>query len=232
MTEQWKSKLKQLEVDLQPAIGRILEHRFIKRLQSGDISKEQLIEFALQYGIYCSYFPRFLCAAAANIADDQTRFSLVENLWEEHGSGDLKGSHRVLYKNFCLGLGLTEESINNYKPFPSTLIYVEYMLNMCQDANYLKSLGALGPGTEFFTSQEYSIIYEALKKFSYIPEHALEFWFVHISLDDHHYDDMLNSIVPWIKDEASFMLVKEGAERAIDLEFLFWEGIEDYLFGN
>lgn len=227
-----KEKLKELEMDLMPKINEILTHPFINRISNGSLTPDQLKFFTLQYGIYCSYFPRFLCACAANIPDDDTRLALIENLWEEHGSGNLEGSHRVLFEKFALAVGVSKEALTSAKPLASTLIYVEYILNMCQDSSFIKSLGALGPGTEFFTSKEYDIIYKGLQKVEGLSEDDLEFWWVHISLDDHHYDDMLTSIVPWLRDDKSSELVKEGAERAVDLEILFWDGLEDHLFGK
>ncbi|MCO6462350.1 MAG: iron-containing redox enzyme family protein [Saprospiraceae bacterium] len=222
--------LKQLEKDLLTKIDRILSHPVVDAIHNARLNIEQLRLFALQYYIYCSYFPRFLCACAANIPDDNTRMAIIENIWEEHGSGKLSGSHRVLFEKFALSLGLTQNQLKEAHPIPSTLINVEYLLNMCQDDSFIKSLGALGPGTEFFTSQEYEKIYRGLQKVDGLTEDDLEFWSVHITLDDHHYSDMLSSIRPWIRDEDDARLLKEGAERAIDLEILFWDGLEDHIF--
>ena len=43
---------------------------------------------------------------------------------------------------------------------------------------------------------------------------------------------MLTSIIPWLHSEENKELFREGAERAVDLEILFWDGIEDDLFGK
>jgi len=225
-------ELKHFEKELLVKIERILNHRVVKAIHNAELSRQQLQFFALQYHIYCSYFPRFLCACAANIPDDITRLPIIENIWEEHGSGKLSGSHRVLYERFAHSLGITDEELKQVKPIPSTLINVEYLLNMCQDDSFIKSLGALGPGTEFFTSKEYNLIYRGLQKVEGLTEEDLEFWSVHITLDDHHYDDMLISIRPWLNTEENIQLMKEGAERAIDLEILFWDGLEDFLFNK
>ncbi len=223
--------LREMEKDLLVKIDRILTHPVITKITKGELSKEQLRLFAIQYSIYCGYFPRFLCACAANIPDDNTRMAIIENLWEEHGSGDLKGSHRVLFEKFAHSVGVTSEDIRNAKPIPSTLINVEYLLNMCQDGSFIKSLGALGPGTEFFTSQEYELIYRGLQKVEGLTESDLEFWSIHITLDDHHYEDMVDAVRIWLDTEENINLFKEGAERAVDLEILFWNGLEEHLFG-
>ena len=219
----------QLEVELKPSIQRILDHPFIVALDNHVLDLEQIKVFALQYGIYCNYFPRFLAACAANIPDDATRLPLIENLWEEHGEGVLSKSHRSLYYNFCIGLGLRPDEIQNAKAIPSTHIYVEYMLNLCQEGGFVKALGALGPGTEYFTSHEYKIIFNALQKFEFLDDKTLEFWSTHITLDEDHYAEMINGIKPWLTEESNRLLFSEGASRAIDLELLFWDGLEDYL---
>ena len=223
--------LKEMEKDLLVKIEKILNHPVITKIHNGELTKEQLRLLAIQYSIYCGYFPRFLCACAANIPDDNTRMAIIENLWEEHGSGNLAGSHRVLFEKFAAAVGASSEDLRNAKPIPSTLINVEYLLNMCQDDSFIKSLGALGPGTEFFTSREYELIYRGLQKVEGLTESDLEFWSIHISLDDHHYSDMLNAVKTWLDSEETIDLFREGAERAIDLELLFWNGLEEHLFG-
>ena len=72
-------ELKHFEKELLVKIERILNHRVVKAIHNAELSRQQLQFFALQYHIYCSYFPRFLCACAANIPDDITRLPIIEN---------------------------------------------------------------------------------------------------------------------------------------------------------
>ena len=58
--------------------------------------------------------------AAAKIADDQIRMPIVENLWEEHGEGDITRSHRQLYINFLRSLNLSEQQIETSAPSTAT----------------------------------------------------------------------------------------------------------------
>lgn len=220
-----------LQESLQPDIDRILSHRFVKRIADASLSERQLQFFVGQYHWYCEHFPRFLAAAAANIPDDETRFPLLENLWEEHGSGDLSGSHRTLYYHFAEAAGLNRTALDAIEPLSTTRICCENMLQLCRYGHFLEALGALGPGTEYFTNREYSIIAEGLKNYNCFDTNALDFWTVHISLDEHHYSDMIGAIRPWANNEAHRSLIRAGAKRALDLEFLFWEGLEDFLPG-
>ncbi|MEM1323355.1 MAG: iron-containing redox enzyme family protein [Bacteroidota bacterium] len=218
-----------LESELQEGIKKILHHPFLKRIEDGWLDKNQLRYFAEQYSVYCRYFPRFLAAAAANIPDDKTRMPIIENLWEEHGEGKLSLSHRILFNNFAAGLGLSEQDLDNTKPLATTTICCENLINLCHDGHFLESLGALGPGTEFFTNEEYSIIAKGLRTYDFLAEKDIEFWTVHISLDEDHYSEMVEAIVPWANSLENRYLVKTGAKKAIDLEILFWDGLEDNL---
>lgn len=220
---------KSLEAELQESINKILKHPFLKRIEDGWLDKRQLQYFVKQYSVYCRYFPRFLAAAAANIPDDRTRMSIIENLWEEHGEGKIAKSHRILFNQFAASLEVSVDDLDQAEALPTTRICCENLINLCHDGHFLESLGALGPGTEFFTNEEYSIIVRGLQKYDFLSEKDIEFWTVHISLDEGHYSEMIESIEPWANTLENRYLIKTGAKKAIDLEILFWDGLEDNL---
>ena len=219
--------LNKLQAELRPGINEILEHPFLKRIHDATLTESQLKFFVEQYHVYNSYFPRLLSALAANITDDRTRMPIVENLWEEHGSGVLKDSHRMLFENFAASVGLTPEDLKNVEPLSTTAICCDHLLDTCMNEDFITSLGALGPGTEYFTKDEYYLIVEGLSKYPTLGEKELEFWIVHISLDEDHYSDMLEAIKPWCNTSSNRHKVKVGAKKAIDLEILFWDGLEE-----
>ena len=219
----------ELEKELQPQIDKILHHPFISRIKDGWLDKDQLQYFTEQYAIYCRHFPRFLAAAAANVPDDLTRMALIENLWEEHGEGVLAKSHRILYENFAAAFGLNTEDLDHVIPLPTTEICIENMLDLCSNKHFLVALGALGPGTEYFTNEEYKIIQTGLRQYDFLTEDHIEFWTVHISLDEDHYADMVNAIAHWADDNDNQEMLRRGAHKAVALEYIFWEGLEENL---
>lgn len=219
--------LDKLQLELRSGIDEILQHPFLQRIKNTELSKSQLKFFVEQYHIYNTYFPRLLGALAANITDDKTRIPIIENLWEEHGSGVLENSHRVLFERFAKSVGLSAEDLSNVEPLSTTAICCEHLLETCMQDDFITSLGALGPGTEYFTNDEYQIIVDGLSKYDFLSEKDLEFWVVHISLDEDHYAEMLEVIKPWCNTAENRHKVKVGAKKAIDLEILFWDGLED-----
>lgn len=219
--------IEKLQEELRPSIDEILNHAFIKRLNEASLTREQLEFFVKQYHIYNSYFPRLLGALASSITDDKTRMPIIENLWEEHGSGILENSHRILYEKFAACVGVTKKDLENVEVLSTTAICCEHLLDTCQDEDFITSLGVLGPGTEYFTNDEYKLILEGLQKYPFMTEEALYFWEVHISLDEDHYSEMLGAIEPWAKSTENRYKIKVGAKKAIDLEILFWDGLEE-----
>ncbi len=221
-----------LEAELEPQIDKILHHPFLNRIKDGWLNKKQVHYFVGQYGIYCRYFPRFLAAAAANIPDDPTRMALVENLWEEHGEGRLDKSHRILFNNFARAVGYTQEELEAVPALPTTEICIENLMDMCRNKHFLVGLGALGPGTEYFTNEEYRIIESGLKNYEFLSDEDIEFWTIHIALDEHHYSDMVDAISLWVESTENKEMIRKGALKALALEYIFWEGLEDNLPGK
>ncbi|HXT61401.1 MAG TPA: iron-containing redox enzyme family protein [Pyrinomonadaceae bacterium] len=225
------SFISELEDELRPKIDRVLQSRYLARLSSGTLSFEELREFAIQYWYYCQYFPRLLAAAAANVPDDQTRDSLVKNLWEEHGKGDPSRSHRVLFLKFALALNV-ESELDQRHPFASTDAFVHGMFKLCQSSHFLEAVGALSVGGEFYTSEQFRLILSGLERYSFLSASSLEFWRVHISVDVGHYEEMAISLSRWTETEEWRSLIRRGAHQAIALDLVFWEGLENEAFGS
>jgi pyrroloquinoline quinone (PQQ) biosynthesis protein C len=219
------SPLGWLESELIMPINHLLNLPVLKAINSGVLNREHLLKFGLEYSSYCEAFPRMLALAASNIPDDETRMNLVENLWEEHGSGNINHSHRSLFKLFLCSLGWKSEDIP-MPLLPSTIAFVEGALNYCRNANFLASMSFLGPGAEMFTHRQYEQILHGLGQNTSIDREGLEFWRVHIGCDDEHYLEMANAIARWSHVEGYHESVRSGAMTAIEMETAFWVGLE------
>ncbi|UNM08196.1 MAG: iron-containing redox enzyme family protein [Planctomycetales bacterium] len=202
----------------------IIDHPFIKAINRNELSSEALKFFTREYYFVSTSFVKGVAFVAANVPDDETRSILITNLWEEHGSGDISNSHRNLFKRFAHSVGVSVDELNTYIPTTLTLGYVEKMISVCRDTHFLTGLGALGPGTEYFTAPEYKLIAEGLMKRG-LTEKDVEFWLVHAEWDDDHYSDIMRAIAPWVETSENQELVKLGTHDMIALEVGFWGGL-------
>lgn len=224
-----KEFLSHLEFVLQPEVDKVINHEFLRRLGDGKLNKNQIIKFALDYNFYCQCFPQLLGYAAGKIKDDKTRMPIIENLWEEHGEGDLQKSHRQLFINFLKSLGISDYEIAKSKPTEATKKYIDELLSICENGDALEVLALLGPGTEYFSSKEFDVIFKSLQKYPFGGNLDLDFWSVHIDLDDHHYHDMLKSIEPLLITDLDERRVEEISLKTIELELFYWDEMNKYI---
>jgi pyrroloquinoline quinone (PQQ) biosynthesis protein C len=204
-------------------VDELLNHNFIKDLENGKLSIQELQIFAEQYYLISCAFNNFLFYACANINSEKIRLPLLENLFDEHGRGDLKGSHRELLKKFLNAINAKE--INNIKPLPSTQANIYGMEALCNNGSILEIIGALGPGCEAFTTEQYKKILNSLKRIYKFSDDDLIFFTEHIKHDPRHTDDIELILDQIINTDKEMNEVIRGAKQAIIFETILWDGI-------
>jgi pyrroloquinoline quinone (PQQ) biosynthesis protein C len=204
-------------------IAALFDHPWFRQIQGCTLTTPQLSRFSQQYTIASREFPRILCRASASIQTDTTRAALIENLWDEHGRGDLSKSHRALLDRFVIACNLAPEELSQDIATPETRLYLDGMSALCTGDDELVVLGAIGPGCEEFTPRQYKLLATCLERT--LDRSSLEFFFEHISHDGAHIGDIYNSIIPICTTEEAIARVCFGAKQALLLETMFWNGI-------
>jgi pyrroloquinoline quinone (PQQ) biosynthesis protein C len=78
-----KAFLTQLESEV--AEHPALNHPFLRRFASEQLSREHLVDFAIQHYMYSRFFVRNVAAVVSNVPDERARSLLIENMYEEVG---------------------------------------------------------------------------------------------------------------------------------------------------
>ncbi|HIP13243.1 MAG TPA: iron-containing redox enzyme family protein [Arcobacter sp.] len=216
-----KTVMKAIEED----INTLVNHPFILDLEKGKVPMSGLKIFAEQYYLISCAFNKFLFNACGSIDSEEIREPLLENLYDEHGRGNLNNSHRELLKKFLAAVDI--KNIDSIKPLASTQANIYGMNFLCKNSSVLEILGALGPGCEAFTTEQYTRIYKALKKFYNFSEDDLIFFTEHIHHDPRHTSDIEEVISKAIESDHDITYVIEGAKKAIIFETLLWDGIHN-----
>jgi pyrroloquinoline quinone (PQQ) biosynthesis protein C len=182
---------------------------------------------------YTSVFPRCLGMLISQTDDDVARAILVENLWEEHGSGDLRRSHRVLYERFFTSLRthvMTGSELPS-TPLDSTL-YASDALMQVAASGFVRGLGALAVGVEADTPAQFGVVQSYFAALPFGTELDIEFFTLHIASDDQHADAMMDVLARYVVDDGSYAEALDGSRSAVNADFRFWEGLNDALTGR
>ncbi|MBV9056685.1 MAG: CADD family putative folate metabolism protein [Candidatus Eremiobacteraeota bacterium] len=169
----------------------LLGHPFYLAWTRGELTLEQLAQYAGQYMHHVLAEPTYLSAvhsktphfAADGRADLAPRQAILKNLVEEELG---ERNHPALWKRFAASLGVSEEDLAATPAMPATQDLIAHFGDCCRNRPYYAGLSAL----HAFESQVpaiASVKVEGLRRFYGITDPAAtEFFTVHEKADIEH----------------------------------------------
>jgi len=201
----------------------IWRSRFLRLIAAGAFSISDLRHVFGQYYHYSRNFTRYIAALMARCPDDYFRARLSENLWDEGGGAKPELRHAQLYRNFLSqGLGLEDPEDIPCESF--TEKFVHDYLDYCMTAEPLACAAFLSLGTESIVSRMYGIFIQGLEKAG-IEETALQFFHVHIAVDDDHALTLEKLMTSYASEPHWFEACAHAANRALELRQRFFDDL-------
>jgi len=159
----------------------LTQHPFYKAWDRGEVPMKALKEYARQYFLFVSEFPRLVSRVHANTRDLDDRIAILDNLNEEE---DPKLPHEELWLRFAEGLGIKRSEMNP-KPLPETKKMLATLRRLC-DKGIAEGSAAL-LAYEAQIPEIARIKKEGLVKFyNCTTKRALKFFNVHQVADIEH----------------------------------------------
>ena len=87
------------------------EHPYFRALADGSFSREDFVETQIQFLFAVVFFARPMAALAGRIGRPEQRVSLLTNIDDEHGHGNLRLSHERTFLALLSRLGVTQEQV-------------------------------------------------------------------------------------------------------------------------
>lgn len=195
---------------------------FLTQCQQGTISRAALHLFVKQHQLYSRRFTRYLAALLSTLDDNEDRFELTQNLFDEMGLGEPNAvSHPALYQNMMTKMSISSDEI----AFPATQKLIDTMWQCCRAENYQVGLGALCLGAEALVPHLYSIIVNGFLATGE-PLENLEFFTLHIHCDEQHSDTLCKIIDKELrKNPAAIIDLEYGAVKMIQARIDFFNGL-------
>ena len=88
----------------------LLKHPYYQAWSNGELTRDDLREYASEYWHHVSAFPAYLSALHSNLPDGQLRRTVLENLADEEGLSDGR-PHSDMWMDFARGMGANESDV-------------------------------------------------------------------------------------------------------------------------
>jgi pyrroloquinoline-quinone synthase len=186
----------------------LLKHPFYQAWTNGELSREALGHYAVQYFPHVEAFPRFVSSVHSQCEDSAARRSLFQNLSEEEGSSEAK-SHPELWLDFAQGLGVGRSEVRNAEKKSQSVKLRDVYLSLCR-SSYAEGLGAL-TAYEMQIPQVADVKIDGLKKFYGITdEQTLAFFEIHKEADRFHSESCMKLLESLSESEQKVALTAAG----------------------
>jgi pyrroloquinoline-quinone synthase len=205
------------------------DHPVIGMIERGELTREQLLGFAVQfYQLFPKVFPKPIAMLYSRCPDDDDiETHLLENLVEE-GTGQVSGSasHRDLYVEFGKVLGLSPDALNAAEPLPETAALLNWREVLFAERPWIEAMAAQGYALEGTAAERMKRIVRGLRERYAIPKEGMGYWTVHIEVEDEHGSVGAMAVERYAKTDEQQAAVQEAVQRTLDVFWLFFDGVK------
>jgi len=122
----------------------LLTHPFYQAWSRGELTREDLREYAAEYWHHVSAFPTYLSALHSNLPDSELRREVLRNLVEEEGieAGNAR-PHSDLWMDFAEGMGATRSTVEAHTVQPEMATLLATFRSAMQQSTPAAALAAL-----------------------------------------------------------------------------------------
>jgi len=103
----------------------LLKHPFYQAWSNGELTRDDLREYASEYWHHVSAFPAYLSAFHSQLPDGALRRTVLENLADEEGFRD-GTPHSDLWMDFARGIGAEEADVRGREIGPETAALISH----------------------------------------------------------------------------------------------------------
>jgi pyrroloquinoline-quinone synthase len=104
----------------------LLQHPYYKAWSAGELTRDDLREYAAEYWHHVSAFPAYLSALHSRLPDGQLRRMVLANLVDEEGLSHGDVPHSDLWMDFAKGMGAQESDVRTRELGAETQALLEH----------------------------------------------------------------------------------------------------------
>jgi pyrroloquinoline-quinone synthase len=202
----------------------LLQHPFYQAWSAGQLSADDLRDYASDYYHHVAAFPTYLSALHSRLPDGEARRAVLRNLCDEEIEGV---AHSDLWLDFAESMGADREAVRSGPPSPAIASLIAEFRSLIKDGTPAEALAALYA----YESQVPRIARQkadGLRKFYQADSKACRYFNLHQTADVEHaqvWREQIESSVAADRDAAGPAL--QAAGRAAVALWRALDGIED-----
>ena len=133
------------ELDARIAKYDLLCHPFYQAWASGELTRDDLSEYARDYYHHVDAFPRYLADFADRLESGELRDAVLANMADEegghHGLAKISRSHSELWLDFADGVG-AERDLTAHSPLPEVRSLIAFFERVAREGTPEEALAA------------------------------------------------------------------------------------------
>lgn len=161
----------------------LLKHPFYRAWSCGKLSKECLLQYAIEYYKHVLAFPTYLSALHAHTEESDTRRHILQNLVDEEAGHP---NHPELWRAFTVKLGASDEELDETPPSPAIAGLIATFRDLCQKGSVAQGIASLYAYESQIPAVCYSKIDGLRCHYGMNEPSSFEYFTVHIHADEEH----------------------------------------------
>jgi pyrroloquinoline-quinone synthase len=216
------------ELDARIAKYDLLCHPFYKAWGAGELTREDLREYALDYYEHVHAFPSYLAALALRLNEGELRRAVLANMRDEQGEaapGETEEAHSDMWLDFAQGMGAASSTVG-HQAVPEVKKLVKHFSRVSEEGTPEEALAAFYA----YESQVPGVATEkerGLREMYGADQRTTRYFTLHATADVYHsnvWRDQLSKLVEAAPQTADPAL--DAAEQAAKALWSALDGIE------
>ncbi len=123
---------------------------YFTALEDGTMTRDDFVETQIQFLFAVVFFSRPMAVLAGRMPRPEQRLSLLENVGDEHGDGNLSLSHERTFLALLARFGVTPAEIDRRALWPEVRAFNTVLGGLCMNDDCYTGLAALGMIEDLF----------------------------------------------------------------------------------
>lgn len=214
--------LRALEAEVRKLM--VFDHPFLVRFSKGVYSVKGMRWALIQFGKHVRLFTSCLAHLLGTAPDIRDRVVLFDNLNEELGKGDLRGTHFMLYQRMLYSLEVTREEFDRTETYTAMSLLNDGLMHAVRHT-FIDGLAWLGLGGEITIPNNFPYLAQGIRHA--FPAADLAFFERHGDVDQCHSDDSNVLLALHVHSDGDRQRVRAEILKSLYLRGAVWDEIAD-----